>query len=182
VGQVLDEETGFHYNRHRYYDPQTAAYTVPDPLGLAAGSNPHHYVPNPTTWTDPLGLAACGGAPSSAVDDVALGLRDSGDVGGVANRDWIGAGLANEGPFVQRFYQAMYRSTSNGGRIRFNLDGLDIDRALSTNRFSDPFDVGATNWELQQILANPRFRGATDFYLDGQVLSADRVASLGLGG
>lgn len=90
--------------------------------------------------------------------DVALGLKGSGDVGGIGNAGWVGAGLAGEGPFVSRFYQALYRSTSNGGRIRFNLDGLDLDRALAVNRFSDPFDVGVTNWELQQVLANPQFR------------------------
>jgi len=103
-------------------------------------------------------------------------------VGGVGNAGWVEAGLANDGPFVQRFYQSLYRSTSGGGRIRFNLDGLDLDQALSVNRFSDPFEVGATNWELQQVLAVPQFRTATDFYLGGRILSADELISLGLGG
>ncbi|WP_323376964.1 putative T7SS-secreted protein, partial [Streptomyces smaragdinus] len=34
-GQYYDPETGLHYNHHRYYDPTTARYTTPDPLGLA---------------------------------------------------------------------------------------------------------------------------------------------------
>jgi RHS repeat-associated protein len=56
-GQYADPETGLHYNYHRYYDPATGAYLTPDPLGLAPAPNPHAYVPNPTTRTDPLGLA-----------------------------------------------------------------------------------------------------------------------------
>nr|WP_326600534.1 RHS repeat-associated core domain-containing protein [Streptomyces sp. NBC_01803] len=56
-GQYYDPETGLHYNHHRHYDPQTARYTTPDPLGLTPAPNPTTYVHNPHTWTDPLGLA-----------------------------------------------------------------------------------------------------------------------------
>jgi RHS repeat-associated protein len=58
-GQYHDPETGLHYNHHRYYDPTTARYVTPDPLGLDGGPDPHAYVPNPTTWIDPLGLTPC---------------------------------------------------------------------------------------------------------------------------
>ncbi|GAA2412863.1 hypothetical protein GCM10010420_47860 [Streptomyces glaucosporus] len=56
-GQYADPETGLHYNLHRYYDPTTARYTTPDPLGLEPAPNPATYPHNPHTWTDPLGLA-----------------------------------------------------------------------------------------------------------------------------
>ncbi|WP_264349439.1 putative T7SS-secreted protein [Streptomyces milbemycinicus] len=56
-GQYFDPESGLHYNHHRYYDPTTARYTTPDPLGLAPAPNPAAYVPNPHRWVDPLGLA-----------------------------------------------------------------------------------------------------------------------------
>ncbi|WP_432589574.1 DUF6531 domain-containing protein [Streptomyces sp. HD1123-B1] len=59
-GQYADPETGLHYNHHRYYDPETARYAAPDPLGLAPAPNPHGYVANPHTWQDPLGLQSCG--------------------------------------------------------------------------------------------------------------------------
>ncbi|MEU3462240.1 RHS repeat-associated core domain-containing protein [Streptomyces sp. NPDC006733] len=55
-GQYADEETGWHYNYQRYYDPRTGQYVTPDPLGLTAGPNDTAYVPNPFTLTDPLGL------------------------------------------------------------------------------------------------------------------------------
>ncbi|MDH6122075.1 RHS repeat-associated protein [Kitasatospora sp. GAS204A] len=58
-GQYYDPETGLHYNVHRHYDPQTARYLTPDPLGLAPAPNPVAYVDNPHRWSDPLGLAPC---------------------------------------------------------------------------------------------------------------------------
>ncbi len=56
-GQYLDEETGLHYNRYRYYDPDTARFLTQDPIGLAAGFNVYSYTRNPTGWTDALGLS-----------------------------------------------------------------------------------------------------------------------------
>ncbi|MGX9886043.1 DUF6531 domain-containing protein [Streptomyces sp. NPDC002276] len=58
-GQYADSETGLHYNLHRYYDPGTARYLSPDPLGLEPASNHHSYVHAPLTWVDPLGLSPC---------------------------------------------------------------------------------------------------------------------------
>ncbi|MEV7195094.1 DUF6531 domain-containing protein [Streptomyces sp. NPDC093510] len=58
-GQYHDPETGLNYNYFRHYDPETARYLTPDPLGLAPAPNPVTYVHNPHTWADPLGLAAC---------------------------------------------------------------------------------------------------------------------------
>ena len=56
-GQYWDEETGLHYNRHRYYDPSTGQFTQQDPIGLLGGINNYRYAPNPSGWVDPLGLA-----------------------------------------------------------------------------------------------------------------------------
>lgn len=56
-GQYHDPETGWNYNYFRHYDPQTAQYTTPDPLGLEPAPNPYAYVGNPLTSIDPLGLA-----------------------------------------------------------------------------------------------------------------------------
>ncbi|MEU5031348.1 DUF6531 domain-containing protein [Streptomyces milbemycinicus] len=56
-GQYHDLETGHHYNLHRHYDPETARYLTPDPLGLAPAPNPTTYVHNPHNWVDPDGLA-----------------------------------------------------------------------------------------------------------------------------
>ncbi|MFE9722294.1 putative T7SS-secreted protein [Streptomyces sp. NPDC005794] len=56
-GQYHDPETGLHYNVNRHYDPETARYLTPDPLGLEPAPNAFAYVHNPYRWCDPLGLA-----------------------------------------------------------------------------------------------------------------------------
>ncbi|MCF5054726.1 type IV secretion protein Rhs, partial [Pseudomonas syringae] len=58
-GQYFDQESGLHYNRHRYYNPDIGRYLTPDPVKLAGGINAYQYVPNPTGWVDPLGLSNC---------------------------------------------------------------------------------------------------------------------------
>jgi RHS repeat-associated protein len=58
-GQYADRENGWHYNFHRYYDPHTAQYVSPDPLGLVPADNDRSYVRNPLSWLDALGLAPC---------------------------------------------------------------------------------------------------------------------------
>lgn len=55
-GQYYDEESGLHYNRFRYYDPECGRFINQDPIGLLGGVNNYQYVPNPVDWVDPLGL------------------------------------------------------------------------------------------------------------------------------
>ncbi len=57
-GRWEDEESGLHYNRFRYYDPEATQYLSPDPIGLG-GVRPQGYVADPNGWVDPLGLAGC---------------------------------------------------------------------------------------------------------------------------
>ncbi|WP_257385290.1 RHS repeat-associated core domain-containing protein [Tahibacter caeni] len=57
-GQYFDAETGLHYNRYRYYDPDCGRFVSQDPVGLAGGMNPYLYAPNPTQWIDPSGLCS----------------------------------------------------------------------------------------------------------------------------
>lgn len=63
-GQYHDHETGLHYNRHRYYDPEVGRFISKDPIGYAGGLNLFGYAPNPTGWIDPLGLAKKSGLSS----------------------------------------------------------------------------------------------------------------------
>ncbi|MGV9617340.1 RHS repeat-associated core domain-containing protein [Streptomyces tendae] len=57
AGQYHDPESGLHYNYHRYYDPETARFASPDPLGLCPAPNPYGYVNNPFRQIDPFGLS-----------------------------------------------------------------------------------------------------------------------------
>ncbi|WP_158690682.1 DUF6531 domain-containing protein [Streptomyces sp. 142MFCol3.1] len=75
-GQYRDPETGLHYNLSRYYDPDTASYLSPDPLGLDPAPNHHAYVDNPLRWSDPLGLE--GDEPVRIYDDSTYDKHGSG--------------------------------------------------------------------------------------------------------
>ena len=55
---LKNSETGLHYNRFRYFDPDLGMFTTRDPIGLMGGVNTFQYAPNPTGWIDPFGLAA----------------------------------------------------------------------------------------------------------------------------
>lgn len=57
-GQYADGETGLHYNRFRFYDPNTGRFVSQDPIRLNGGNNLYQYAPNPVAWVDPLGLAS----------------------------------------------------------------------------------------------------------------------------
>ena len=60
TGQYEDTESGWVYNRFRYYDPHAGVYNAQDPLGLLANlGTAQGYVTNPVTWVDVLGLKGC---------------------------------------------------------------------------------------------------------------------------
>ena len=56
-GQWVDEESGLHYNKFRYYDPTSCRFISQDPLRLLGGLNLYAYCRNPINWADPLGLS-----------------------------------------------------------------------------------------------------------------------------
>jgi RHS repeat-associated protein len=113
-GQYHDPESQLNYNLHRHYDPATARYHSPDPLGLAGSPNPHTYVPNPTTWTDPLGLTpGCsstlyrsmsseGEVPKVAASARGLGARPGTDIpldsGGIVHPNTGGMSVSPHSP------------------------------------------------------------------------------------
>jgi RHS repeat-associated protein len=57
AGRHLDFETGFYYNRARYYSPQLGRFLSADPIGYGDGLNMYAYVGNnPMNFRDPSGL------------------------------------------------------------------------------------------------------------------------------
>lgn len=83
AGQQYDDETGLHYNVHRYYDSAQGRFISPDPLGTPDGNNRYAYLNgNPDAGIDPLGLfeipAAAFLGNYSIYGARDLGLRDGG--------------------------------------------------------------------------------------------------------
>lgn len=64
-GQYYDQETGFSYNRFRYYHAGLGRYLSRDPLSFLGGLNLYLYAHNdPINGTDPLGLWSWSGVAS----------------------------------------------------------------------------------------------------------------------
>ncbi|MFL6635313.1 MAG: RHS repeat-associated core domain-containing protein, partial [Massilia sp.] len=63
-GQYYDDESGLHYNRFRYYDPDIGRFVSIDPIGFFGGTNLYQYSLNPVNWVDPLGWSPCKGNES----------------------------------------------------------------------------------------------------------------------
>jgi RHS repeat-associated protein len=65
-GKRFDHETGFYYNRARFYDPSSGRFTQPDSKGIIDGTNPYLYCRcNPTTYLDPTGFISVKGSRGS---------------------------------------------------------------------------------------------------------------------
>ena len=108
-GQYHDPETGLHYNHHRHYDPHTARYASPDPLGREGGPDPYGYVSNPTVSVDPLGLTPCWsikGRMKAAGPGDEFGLPSSGKIRYVPPKGYDPAQPLPRGPqsgYIDRF-------------------------------------------------------------------------------
>ena len=114
AGQYEDAETGWHYNWHRYYEPQTGRYLTPDPIGLRGGDNAYGYAEG-----DPLGAV---------------------DPWGLYTVYWGGAGL--DGDYIADQMRALreagvenvHRGTGSGGRPPYGI-GLDANAVINLRTY-----------------------------------------------
>ncbi|MGJ4127779.1 RHS repeat-associated core domain-containing protein [Corynebacterium macclintockiae] len=73
AGQYEDVESGWAYNRFRYYNPTLGAYNAQDPLGLAPRlASAQGYVDHAAYWVDVLGLQGASSHISEASKKVGL--------------------------------------------------------------------------------------------------------------
>ncbi len=105
--------------------------------------------------------------------------------GAPRDKGWVGAGIVPEMDykiFDNKFMTAVIEVYASGGRIFFNLDGIDLRRVLKAKGRShwDFDDVSVTDWELNQIIDNQNLLDATDFYRNGKkIQTQDLLDELG---
>ncbi|WP_322887983.1 RHS repeat-associated core domain-containing protein, partial [Wenjunlia vitaminophila] len=144
-GQYHDPETGLHYNHHRYYNPTTAHYLTPDPLGLTPAPNPTTYPHNPHTRTDHLGLA-----PDCGDDLYRSDTREPSEIFEVgfeprgANMDlWEHvSGWSKDSGFISTTTSQVYATSRSGNTyIIRGVEGIDVNREFPGNPFSHEREV-----------------------------------------
>ncbi|WP_370880363.1 RHS repeat-associated core domain-containing protein [Streptomyces aurantiacus] len=199
-GQYFDAETGLHYNHHRYYEPGTARYLSPDPLGRTPAPNHHAYVINPLQWTDPLGLKApCmvdlyHGTVGQHADNI---MRNGIDVGASTRKMDFGKGFYVTNNPRQALEWSKRLALRNGdvpAVLHFRVPKAELDN-LSSRVFTGPSDDLAAfmrhhrkggaghNFELVEgpMLMNPKpFLKGADAVFDGHQIAifGDRAAEL----
>ncbi|WP_179945825.1 DNA/RNA non-specific endonuclease, partial [Methylobacterium indicum] len=106
----------------RYYDPLTAHYASPDPIGLAGGTRSNSYVLSPAIWVDPLGLVCC---PKITRDSIGRPIEWKGQAG----PNDIGTGTATN-PTTREYARSLGRATDDAGHAQGRLlggTGTNID-------------------------------------------------------
>ncbi len=165
-GQYFDNETGLHYNRFRYYDPDVGRYVSQDPIGLLGGINNYQYGPNPTGWIDPLGLA-CNPAKATHITyqgiDAATGLPYVGYASMPGARDALDILNYRYSGDLARFGGSMPTVLFDG----YGQAGKDIARGLEQRTFEGLGGLDGT--ANKQNPVGPR-NARRDAYLD----AADR--------
>ncbi|MBN3813983.1 RHS repeat-associated core domain-containing protein, partial [Paraburkholderia sp. Ac-20347] len=169
-GQYFDAESGLHYNRFRYYDPQAGRYVNQDPIGLIGGMNCYAYAHNrPLGGIDPVGLASIAvGAEAGAAAGTAvfpgLGTAVGGVLGAIAGLGvfvWMASSLNtdNAGNKVSPIVDTLQPPGNCGPEEQRRLQD-EVDRACKQkrscagiNRMNNPVEIEAlraTNRECAQ--------------------------------
>ncbi|MCS0582997.1 RHS domain-containing protein [Massilia pinisoli] len=161
-GQYFDEETGLHYNRYRYYDPDCARYITTDPIGLLGGMNAYQYAPNPTSWIDPLGLRsknkkaacpACSGTPCGGTRNPSRGAAGFQSSDAYPNKDRWSNVILPKGTTVYTLYPY---GTKPGG---FFADASTLAASKkSVNAYHEATQVGHSGKNSKQFQYGPRQR------------------------
>ncbi|MFE5940918.1 putative T7SS-secreted protein [Streptomyces sp. NPDC056480] len=133
-GQYFDRESGLHYNFFRYYDPESARYFTPDPLGLTPADNPVTYVGNPHTWSDPLGLTPC----PPRVEGGGWDLRGDADPLSIIPKDAVQEPWKPIPGGVEHGIKWKWTDDVTGKTVRMRVHGPDLGPHAGPNASSGP--------------------------------------------
>ena len=153
-GQYFDEESGLHYNRFRYYDPEIGRFIHQDPIGLLGGLNPYQYAPNPVQWVDPLGLSCKEDKLSSLNSlDKAVAINEFGTIEPL--KGWASKGFLKT-MISDATFGIVYGETSSIPFLRADpIDRADMeayDAVAGLERYASIFTpTGAANFTKNAI-------------------------------
>jgi RHS repeat-associated protein len=165
-GQWYDEETGLHYNQNRYYDPKTARYLTPDPVGLHGGTSSYAYPADPINYADPEGLGCVRRFFSSYLVFLRSGIRpkharalmrlaqETGmtfafrNIGG--NKGFFGRMGRRFGSLFRQFTGMRPKPLSVKGKSNF----WGVAEDANGNRFRSDYDPAYYRGESGQVLDN----------------------------
>lgn len=82
---------------------------------------------------------------------------------GAWDKGYHGLPIADDTVLKGNFADIVGAFTENGGRVKFDLTGLETGIE------------GVTTWELRQVLGNSKWEAATDFFRDGERLSGEAL-------
>ncbi|WP_175854242.1 DUF6531 domain-containing protein [Burkholderia cepacia] len=143
-GQWCDEESGLHYNLHRYYDPDSAQYLSVDPLGLGGGFRTQGYVHDPSEWVDPFGLQQCPEREVNGTKIYGKGQRD-GTPGHDQFSEVIANKLAMSGKFKEIYLNRSYNFAMDNAvsARRPDIMAVDINGRVHAIEMASRTDMGA---------------------------------------
>lgn len=156
-GQWEDVETGFYYNRFRYYDSVCGRYVCGDPIGLLGGLNLYSYTYNPIEWVDPWGLSG----------SKIIRTMSEGEMNATVNNKGLVRGLNNSrgAKWVSKGVDPFNTAKASSFKVIFNMDNT-ADAFLQTDTLAYDNMEGGEKSNMDRVLTKSNEKGAYGIGVD----------------